>query len=149
MSFNLSENPKHTWPLCHFRLSFSVMDTIIFGSAIGGSLKMDFWLFLEVTGYIVLFIKCLNSLENSDRLSTKTSVLGGHNTVHPKGNQSWVFIGRTDAEAETPIFWPPDVKSWLILKDSDVGKDWRQEDKGMTEDEMVRRHHRLNGHEFG
>ena len=68
--------------------------------------------------------------------------------VHPKGNQSWVFIGRTDVEAETPIFWPPDAKSWLIWKDSDVGKDWRQE-KGTTEDEIVGRHHQLNGHEFG
>ena len=69
--------------------------------------------------------------------------------VHPKGNQSWIFIARTDVEAETPIFWPPDVKSWLIAKDPDVGKDWRQEEKGMTEDEMVEWHHRLNGHEFG
>ena len=68
--------------------------------------------------------------------------------VHPKGNQSWVFIGRTD-EAGTPVFWPPDVKSWLIWKDPDVGKDWRQEEKGTTEDEKVRWHHRLNGHEFG
>ena len=57
--------------------------------------------------------------------------------VHPKGNQSWIFIGRTDAEAETPILWPPDVKSWLIWKDSDAGKDWRWEEKGTTEDEMV------------
>ena len=69
--------------------------------------------------------------------------------VHPKGNQSWVFIGRTDVEAETPILWPPDVKSWLIWKDPDVGKDWRQEEKGTTEDEMVGWHHQLNGHEFG
>ena len=69
--------------------------------------------------------------------------------VHPKGNQCWVFTGRTDAEAETPIFWPPDVKSWLIWKDADVGKDWRQEEKGTTEDEMVRWHHWLNGCEFG
>ena len=68
--------------------------------------------------------------------------------VHPKGDQSWVFIGRTDAEAETPIFWPPDAKSWLIWKDPDVGKDWRWEEKEMTEDEMVRWHHWLNGHEF-
>ena len=67
----------------------------------------------------------------------------------PKGNQSWVFIGRTDAEAETPIFWPPDTKSWLIWKDPDVEKDWRQEEKGMTEDEMVGWHHQLNGPEFG
>ena len=68
--------------------------------------------------------------------------------VHPKGDQSWIFIGRTDVEAETPILWPPDAKNWLIWKDPDVGKDWRQEEKGMTENEMVRWHHRLNGHEF-
>ena len=67
--------------------------------------------------------------------------------VHPKGDQSWIFIGRTDPEAETPILWPPDVKNWLIGKDPDAGKDWRQE-KGTTEDEMVGRHHRLNRHEF-
>ena len=68
--------------------------------------------------------------------------------VHPKGNQSWIFIGKTDAEAETPIFWPPDVKNWLIGKDPDAGKDWRQEEKGPTEDEMVGWHHWLNAHEF-
>ena len=68
--------------------------------------------------------------------------------VHPKGNQSWVFIGRTDVEAETPILWPPDAKSWLILKDPDAGKDWRQEEKGTIEEEMVVWHHWLNGHEF-
>ena len=69
--------------------------------------------------------------------------------VHPKGDQSWVFIGRTDAEAETPILWPLHAKSWLIGKDSDAGWDWGQEDKGTTEDEMAGWHHRLNGHEFG
>ena len=68
--------------------------------------------------------------------------------VHPKGNQSWIFIGRTDAEAENPTFWPPDAKNWLIWKDSDARKDWRQEEKGMTEDEMVGWHHWLNGHKF-
>ena len=68
--------------------------------------------------------------------------------VHPKGEQSWVFIGRTD-EAETPIIWPPDAKSWLIGKDPDAGKDWGQEEKGTTEDEMVRWHHWVNGHGFG
>ena len=67
--------------------------------------------------------------------------------VHPKRGQSWVFIGRTDVEAETPIFWPPDAKSWLIWKDPDAGKDWGQE-KGTTEDEMVGWHHQLNGHGF-
>ena len=68
--------------------------------------------------------------------------------VHPKGNQSWIFIGRTDAETETPILWPPDVKNWLIWKDPDARKDRRQEQKGTTEDEMVGWHHRLDGHEF-
>ena len=68
--------------------------------------------------------------------------------VHPKGNQSWVFVGRTDVEAEAPIFWTPDEKSWLICKDPDSGEDWRQEEKGTTEDEMVGWHHPLNGHEF-
>ena len=71
--------------------------------------------------------------------------------VNPKGNQSWIFIGRTDAEGKTPILWPPDVKSWLIWKDPDAGKDWGQEEKGKgtTEDEMVGWHHRLDGHGFG
>ena len=68
--------------------------------------------------------------------------------VHPKGNQSWIFIGRTDAEAETPILWPPYAKNWLIGKDPYTGKDWRQEEKGMTQDEMAGWHHWLNGHEF-
>ena len=68
--------------------------------------------------------------------------------VHPKGNQSWMFIGRTDAEAETPVLWPLDVKNWLIWKDPDAGQDWRQEEKGTTEDEMAGWHHQLNGHEF-
>ena len=68
--------------------------------------------------------------------------------VYPKGNKSWIFIGRTDAESETPIFWPPDAKNWLIGKDPDAGKDWRQEEKGMTENVTVGWHHQLNGHEF-
>ena len=69
--------------------------------------------------------------------------------VHPKGDQSWVFIGRTDVEAETPILWPPDAKSWLIWKDPDAGKDWGQEEKGTTEDEMFGWQHWLNRHESG
>ena len=68
--------------------------------------------------------------------------------VHPKGNHSWISIGRTDVEAETPIFWPPDGKNWLIGKDPDARKEWRQEEKGMTEDEMVGWHHQLDGYEF-
>ena len=70
-------------------------------------------------------------------------------SAHPKWDQSWVFVGRTDVEPETPILWPPDVKSWLIWKDPDAGKDWGQEEKGMIEEEMVGWHHRLNGHGFG
>ena len=68
--------------------------------------------------------------------------------VHPKGNQSLIFTGRTDAEVEAPILWPPDVKSWLTGKDPDAEQDCRQKEKGVTEDEIVRKHHRLNGHEF-
>ena len=68
--------------------------------------------------------------------------------VSPKGNQSWILIERTDAEAEAPILWPPNVKNWLTGKDPDAGNDWRQEEKGMTEDEMVGWHHQLDGHEF-
>ena len=70
-------------------------------------------------------------------------------SFHPKGDQSWVFIGRTDAEAETPILWPPHAKSWLIGKDRDAGRDWGQEEKGMTESEIAEWHHWLDGHEFG
>ena len=72
----------------------------------------------------------------------------GIQPIHPKGNQSWIFIGRTDAEVETPVLWPPDVKNWLIGKDPDAGKVWRQEEKGTTEDVVVEWHHWLNGHEF-
>ena len=68
--------------------------------------------------------------------------------VHPKGNQSWIFFGRTDVEAETPILWPPHARNWLIWKDPDAGRDWRQEEKQMTEDEMVGWHYHLSEHEF-
>ena len=68
--------------------------------------------------------------------------------VHPEGNQSWIFIRRTEAEAEALILWPPDAKNWLIWKDPDAGKDWRQEEKGTTEDDMIGWHHQLNGQEF-
>ena len=69
--------------------------------------------------------------------------------VHGKGDQSWMLFGRTYFEAETPVLWPPDAKHWLVWKDPDAGKDWRQEEMGMTEDEMVGWHHQVNGHEFG
>ena len=68
--------------------------------------------------------------------------------VHPKGGQSWIFTGRTDAEAETPILWPLDAKNWLIGNDPDAGKDWRQEEKGMIEDKIIGWHHYIDGHEF-
>ena len=68
--------------------------------------------------------------------------------VHPKGNQSWIFIGGTDGESETPMLWPPDAKKWFIGKDHDAGKGWRQEEKETTEDEMAEWHHRLSGQEF-
>jgi len=68
--------------------------------------------------------------------------------VHPKGNRLWIFIGKTDAKVEAPILWPPDAKNWLNGKDPDAGKDWEQEEKGMTEDEMVGWHHWFNGHYF-
>ena len=74
--------------------------------------------------------------------------LQGIKPVNPKGNQSWIFIGKTNTEAETPIFWPPDMKNSLIWKDPDAGKDWRKGEKGMTKDKMVGWHHWLNGHEF-
>ena len=73
---------------------------------------------------------------------------GDPTSLNPKGNQSWISIGGTDAEAETPILWPPNAKNWLTGKDPDAGKDWRQEEKGITEDEMVGWHHQLDGHEF-
>ena len=69
-------------------------------------------------------------------------------SVHPKGNQSWIFTGKSDAEAEIPILWPPEAKNWLVWKDPDAGKDWRPKKKGMKEDEMVGCHHWLNGYEF-
>ena len=80
---------------------------------------------------------------------TLESPLGSKETepINPKENPPWIFIGRTDAEAEAPIFWPPDAKSWLTGKDSEAGKDWGQEEKRTTEDKMVEWHHRLNGHE--
>ena len=81
--------------------------------------------------------------------SCKSLGLWANPPVHPKGDQSWVFIGRTDVEAETPILWPPDAKSWLIGKDPDAGNDWRHEEKGTTEDEMVGWHYQLIGHGLG
>ena len=92
-----------------------------------------FWCF-----WTVVLEKTLKSLLDSKEIKL----------VNPKGNQSWVFTGKTDTEAETPILWPPDAKKWLIRKDPDAGKVWRREEKGTTEGEMVGWHHWLNGHEF-
>ena len=89
--------------------------------------------------WTVVLQKTLESALNSKKIQP----------VHRKGDQSWVFIGRTDVEAETPILWPPDPKSWLVWKDPDAGKVWGQEEKGTTENGMVGWHHRLNGHGFG
>ena len=91
----------------------------------------------------LMFLKCGVGEDSWESLG-----LQGDPTSHPKGNQSWIFIERTDAEAETPIVWPPDSKNWLIRKDPDAGKDWRQEGKGKMEDEMAEWHHPLDGHEF-
>ena len=87
---------------------------------------------------------CFQTVESEKTLESPLN--GKIKPVNSKGNQSWIIIGKTEAEA--PKLWPPDSKNWLIRKDSDAGKDWRQEEKGTTEDEMVRWHHRLDGHEF-
>ena len=96
------------------------------------------WVLKNSCFWTVVLEKTLESLLDSKEIQP----------IHPKGNQSWIFIRRTDAEAEAPVFWPPDVKNWLITKDPDAGKDWRQEEEEMTEDEMIGWHHQLNEHEF-
>ena len=96
------------------------------------------WVSKNLCFWTVVLEKTLESLVDSKEIQP----------VYPKGNQSWIFIGKTDAEVETPILWPPDGKNGLIWKDPDAGKDWGQEEKGMTEDEMVGWYHWLNGHEF-
>ena len=91
---------------------------------------------------------CINIHCYVSTVSVKYKYIQNVKYEHPKGNQSWIFTGRTDAEAETLILWPLEMKSWLTGKDPDAGKDWRWEEKGMTKDEMVGWHHWLNGHEF-
>ena len=102
---------------------------------------------LQMTEFVTFFFSCSTAWRSSP-LDCKEI-----QPVHPKGNQSWIFIGRTDQhqsfqQAETPVLWLPDAKSWLIWKDPDAGRDWGPEEKGMTENEMVGWHDRLNGHEF-
>ena len=98
----------------------------------------EFWTGCNLHFWTVVLKKTLESPLNCKEIQP----------VHPKGDQSWVFIGRTDVEAETPVLWPPDAKSWLIWKDPDAGKDQRQEETGTTEGEMVGWQHRVKGHEF-
>ena len=100
--------------------------------------RKESWVLKNSCFWTVVLEKTLESLLDSKEIQP----------IHPKGNQSWIFIRRTDAEAEAPVFWPPDVKNWLITKDPDAGKDWRQEEEEMTEDEMIGWHHQLNEHEF-
>ena len=108
-----------------------------------------FYLLLVVEEFSLQIVsRCLKATVVLEKTLESTLDWKEIQPVHPE-DQSWVFIGRTDAEAETPILWPTDVKSWPIWKYPDAGKDWGQEEKGTTEDEMVGRHHRLNGHEFG
>ena len=97
-------------------------------------LGKNFWSFHNCFRIVVLEKTLYNPLDNKE--------------ISPKGNQPWIFTGRTDAEAEALILWLSDSKSWLVRKDPDAGKEWRQEEKGMTEDEMVGWHHQCNGHEF-
>ena len=100
---------------------------------------------------VLLFYNGYNQSLNFNHSSESESPLDCKEIqpVHSKGDQSWIFIERSDAEVETPILRPPDVKNWLIGKDPDAGKDWRWKEKGMTEDEMVQWHNRFNEHEFG
>ena len=128
--------PSNHLILCHPLLfMLSIFPTIRVFSSESVYIKwLKYWWF-----WTVVFVKILESPLNCKEIQP----------VHPKGNQSWIFIGRTDTEAETPILWPPDAKSWLIGKDTNAGKDWGQEEKGTTEDQMVGWHHLLNGHGFG
>ena len=119
---------RHNGLVCHRPLLFCVK------SLICGDATRDFYVF------------CVRMLEKTLESPLDCKKI---QPVHPKGDQSWVFIVRTDAEAKTPVLWPPGVESWLIWKDPDAGKDWGQEEKGTTEDEMVGWHCWHNGHGFG
>ena len=124
----------------YFATKFHLVKTVVFPEVMYGCIDYkESWMPKNWCFWTVVLEKTLESPLDCKEIQP----------VHPKGDQSWVFIGRTDIEAETPILWAPDVKSWLIWKDPDAGKDWGQEKKGTTEDEMVGWHHRLNGHGFG
>ena len=117
-----------------------LVKAMIFPVVVYGCWELDYkesWVLMNWCFWAVVLEKTLESPLDCKEIQP----------VHPKGNQSWIFIGRIDAEAETPILWPPDAKSW-VQKDPDAGKDWRQKEKWTTEDGMVGWHHQLDGHEF-
>ena len=119
----------------------SPVKAVVFSSSHVWIWELDYkenWLLKNWCFWTVVLEKTLESLLDCKEIQS----------VYPKGNQSWIFIRRTDAEAEAPKLWPSDVKNWLVRKDPDAGKDWRWEKNGMTEDKMVGWHHWLNGHEF-
>ena len=125
-----------TWPI-----NFPLVKAMAFSSSHVWMRELDFkesWVLKNWRFWTVVLEKTLESSLDCKEIQP----------VHPKGNQSCIFIGRTDAETETPVLWPPDLKCWLTGKGPDAGKDWRQEEKGTTEDEMDGWHHRLEGHEF-
>ena len=155
--------PIHLWWLCTAWLSFTELDKAVvhvirlrhyfankgpssqgygFSSSHVWMWELDYKESWELKNWCFWTVVLEKTLESS--LDCKEI-----QPVHPKGDQPWIFIGRTDVEGETPILWPPDAKSWLTGKDPDPGKDWRQEEKGTTGNEMVGWHHGLNGHEFG
>ena len=123
---------------CDHFVIYTKMESLHFTPTTNIMLYKEGWALKNWCFWTVVLEKTLESLLDCKEIKL----------VSPNGNQSWIFIGRTDAEAETPTLWPPDVKSWLNGKDPDAGKDWRQEEKGTTEDEMAGWLHQLNGHEF-
>ena len=114
----------------------------------GGTPKARSRLCVCQASFLMTFATSGMSLAGSWHLDIENPLDSKIKPVNPKGNQPWIFTGRTDAEAEAPILWPPDAKNWLIGKDPDAGKDWKKKEKRMTEDEVVEWHHQLNGHEF-
>ena len=125
-----------TWPTKVHLIKAMVFPVVMYGC--------ESWTIKKLSIEKLMLLNCCVGEDSWEPLDCKEI-----QPVHPKGDQSWVFIRRTDVEAGTPIIWLPDAKSWLIWKDPDAGKDWGQEEKGMTEDEMVGWHHQLDGHGFG
>ena len=124
-----------------FSTKVCLVKTMVFPVVMYGCDELDHkesWALKNWCSWTVVLVKTLESPLDCKEIQP----------VHPKGSQSWIFTGRTDAEVETPILWPPDAKNWLIWKDLDAGKYWRWEEKGTTEDEMVGWHHRLYEHGF-